>query len=374
MRIRTLQKDETNIIKGFSILCIMIHNLLHWGEPLKGKENEFYFISDNIYCFFNAFAEHPIDSLNIIFSYLGHFGVQLFIFISGFGLAMSMMSNPKKYGNFIIDRLKKLYPLVIIAFIIQIMIIAIAHYRFINIAELRSFAYKSIFIHTLIPNEGLNINGPLWFLGLIFQLYLLFPFIFKLIGKYKTKAFICICLISYAIIYAFLYTDILPENLFIMQNFPGHLPEFALGILFAYSKDKKVNWIWFFIAIATFCLGNFFKAFYPLTFLSITYIVICIYLFIKKENRINTTDKILIFFGNISMTLFATHSSIRWPLFIINNEYNNAGYTILVLMIYIASAVIIAIGAKAIYTYIIDLFARIFKNRTERLTAGKQSQ
>ncbi|MBQ1652379.1 MAG: hypothetical protein II060_01195, partial [Bacteroidales bacterium] len=68
MKIRALQKDDTNIIKGIGILCIIIHNLLHWGQPLNGKENEFYFVSDNVFCFFNAFVEHPAETLNIIFS------------------------------------------------------------------------------------------------------------------------------------------------------------------------------------------------------------------------------------------------------------------------------------------------------------------
>ena len=359
MKIRALQKEDTNIIKGIGILCIIIHNLLHWGQPLNGKENEFYFASDNVLCFFNAFAEHPAESLNIIFSYLGHFGVQLFIFISGLGLAMSMIANPRKYGSFIFDRLKKLYPLVIIAFIFYIMFTAIAFYRIINIDELKGFAYKFLFIHTLIPGEGLTLNGPLWFLGLILQLYLLFPLLFKLIGKYKTKAFVCICLISYAIVYACIYTKILPENLSVMQNFPGHLPEFALGILFAYSKDKKVNWIWFVIALAIFCLGNFYKVFYPFTFLCITYIFISIFLFIKKEGKFNFFDKFLVFFGSLSMTLFATHGCIRWPFVVIAGNYNNAGWTFVVVLIYIVSAIIIALGAKAMYQWMIDVFSKI---------------
>lgn len=358
MTIRALTKNDTNILKGIGILCIIIHNFLHWYQPLNTKENEFYFVKENVFSFLNAFVEHPAESVNIFFSYLGHFGVQLFIFISGVGLAMSMMAQPKRYGQFIFDRIKKLYPLVIVAFVFHFLFAAVAYYHFMTWEEIKCFIYKFLFVHTLIPGEGLSLNGPLWFLGLILQLYLLFPLLFKLISKYKTKAFLFICIISYAIVYACMYTKILPENLYILQNFPGHLPEFSLGILFACSKGKKINWIWFVVAITAFCLGNFYEALFPLTFLSITYIVICIYMLAKKKETINIIDKFLIFFGNISMVLFATHSQIRWPFVEIGNKMSNAGYTFAIVLIYVASAVLIALGAKVFYQKLVELFSK----------------
>ena len=359
MEYRKLTKEDTSILKGIGILCIIMHNLLHWATPLNSKENEFWFVPENIFSFFNAFKDYPADSFNIFFSYLGHFGVQLFIFISGYGLAMSMINNHKKYFQFIKDRLIKLYPLVIVAFVFYFIISIVAYYHVVEWEECRSFIYKFLFVHTLIPNEGMNHNGPLWFLGLIFQLYLLFPIVFKLIQKYGFKAFAIICLISYSIIYSCIYTDILPEGILIMQNFPGHLPEFALGIYIATSKNKCYNWIAFILAIIAFCAGNFYKAAYPLTFISITYITIFLYMLATKRGHINAFSKILIYIGNLSMVIFATHSQLRWPFVSIITKVNNPWYTLMLLAFFIITAIIIALGAKVLYQWLVDIFSKI---------------
>ena len=47
---------------------------------------------------------------NELFSF---YGWQLFLLVSGFGLAVSMMNQPKSWGAFVLDRLKKLYPLLL---------------------------------------------------------------------------------------------------------------------------------------------------------------------------------------------------------------------------------------------------------------------
>ncbi|MBR5983589.1 MAG: acyltransferase [Bacteroidales bacterium] len=359
MEYRKLSKDDTSILKGIGILCIIMHNFLHWANPLNGKENEFWFIPENIFSFFNAFKDYPADSFNIFFSYLGHFGVQIFIFISGYGLAMSMINNHKKYFQFIKDRLIKLYPLIIIAFVFHFMFTIIANYHVLEWKDFRSFIYKFLFIHTLIPNEGMSQNGPLWFLGLIFQLYLLFPLIFKLIHKYGFKAFVIICTVSYAITYSCIYTHILPEGIFIMQNFPGHLPEFALGIYIATSRNKCFNWIAFILAIIAFCAGNFYKAAYPLTFLSITYITICIYTMATKRGHINAFSKALMFVGNLSMVIFATHSQLRWPFVSITISANNPWYTLMLLAFFIIFAIIISLAAKVIYQWLVEKFSKV---------------
>ena len=359
MKYKVLTKEDTSILKGIGILCIIMHNFFHWGQPLNGKENEFLFNPDNIFCFFRAFAEYPADSFNIFFSYLGHFGVQLFIFISGYGLAKSMLSKPQKYLPFIADRLKKIYPLIIIAYIFHFLFAIIAYGHVLEWKENLSFIYKFLFVHTLVPNEALSLNGPLWFLGFIFQMYLIFPLLFKLIQKYGAKAFAAIGIISYAIVYSCLYVDILPQGISVMQNFPGHLPEFALGILFATSSKKINNWILLIISIIVFCAGNFYKAAYPLTFISLTYIIICLYMLVSREKHTNIASKSLIFMGNLSMVVFATHSQLRWPFVSLAINASNPWYTIAMLLLFLASAIIVALAAKVMYQRMIDLLSKI---------------
>ncbi len=366
MTIRNLTKSDTLVLKGIAILSILMHNLLHWTEPLNSKENEFWFIKTNVYSFFQAFSDSPWDFFNIIMSYLGHYGVQMFIFISGFGLALSISNKPKTYGTFILDRLKKIYPLVIIAFVFYFFSTIIMNYRLVTLQEMRSFGYKFLFIHTFIPKEGLSVCGPWWFFGLIMQLYLLFPLIYKLIIRYNIKAFLIICLISYSLIYLEQFSDIFPNDFFILQNFPGHLPEFCLGILFVNNKGKKIHPILFFVALAIFCLGNFYKGFFPLTFLCISYVIICAYTKITEWSKGKIFGKgFFEFFGSLSMVLFATHGEFRWQFAAMALEQNNAGYTTLMLILFLITAVLIALSANVVYKKILALLQSKEKKRSE---------
>ncbi|MBQ4205355.1 MAG: acyltransferase family protein, partial [Bacteroidales bacterium] len=101
-------KRDTSIIKGFGILCIVLHNYFHWIAPSPG-ENEFDFSPDRVTKLFTLLSEKTGEFVNLLFSYFGHYGVELFVFISGFGLAISMMDHQRTAESFIVSRLKKLY-------------------------------------------------------------------------------------------------------------------------------------------------------------------------------------------------------------------------------------------------------------------------
>ena len=80
-------------MKGYAIICIALHNLLHLKE-LTGfvMENENSFDVQNTYDFFNAIKSLNVSIIGQIFSFLGWVGVPVFLFISGLGLM-------KKYQN-----------------------------------------------------------------------------------------------------------------------------------------------------------------------------------------------------------------------------------------------------------------------------------
>src|SRR5690606_878218 len=78
-------KNDTNIIKGLGILMIMFHNFFHLIKPMIG-ENEFEFSADNFKRFIHFTSSDPFNLFRFASSYLGHYGVQLFIFISSYGL------------------------------------------------------------------------------------------------------------------------------------------------------------------------------------------------------------------------------------------------------------------------------------------------
>ena len=171
LSLNSYTKRDTDIIKGFAILCIVFHNYFHWLAPSPG-ENEFDFSPSRVHNFFDLLGQQPGEFVNILFSYFGHYGVQLFVMVSGFGLTLSMLRREQGWGEFVINRLKKLYPLLITGVVVCLLGCLVMNGRLFNQGEWREIGYKFLFIHTLIPNSGLSINGPWWFFGLIFQFLL----------------------------------------------------------------------------------------------------------------------------------------------------------------------------------------------------------
>lgn len=352
MRIKELTKDDSLIIKGLAILAIVLHNIFRWVDPSTG-ENEFGFYINCISNFANLITSQPKEFINIIFSFLGHYGVQLFILISGYGLTKSMLAKPQCWLAFMGNRLKKIYPLLILA----ILGFIIANYFIDNQLPTNKNWYeiglKLLFVHTLTPDEGLTLCGPWWFFGLIVQLYILFPILLNLTQRHGTKILAGTALLSYIWILTAIYCYDKPGNsLLAMQNAPGHLPEFCFGIWLALAP-RKINRLWLIPAITVFCLGNFFEPFYPFTFLAVSVIFVIGYNDIKgfiAKHRI--LERPLTFVGSISMFLFAVHGFLRQP-FIDWANNSSAIFKIIMALAFLAASIAAALALRPLYRLIL---------------------
>jgi peptidoglycan/LPS O-acetylase OafA/YrhL len=226
--------------------------------------------------------------------------------------------------------------------------------------------YKLLFIQTMRSGSGLSLSGPWWFFGLIFQLYILFPLIFKIIEKHRIKAFITICFVSYAWTYISQYVYRPDANVWLLQNAPGHLPEFALGILIALSPGKKIHYIWGILSLFLFSLGNFYKPFFPLTFLTATILVYwgsskMIPLILSKTRMLK---KVLLYYGSISMALFAVHGQLRPPFITISGE--TFWGRLCGSLLFLIAATAISILANMLYKWLTGKIVSIsFKRKTE---------
>lgn len=363
LSLNSYTKRDTNIIKGFAILCIVLHNYFHWLVPSPG-ENEFDFSPARVHSLFDLLGQQPGEFVNILFSYFGHYGVQLFVMISGFGLTLSMLRREQGWGEFVINRLKKLYPLLITGVVVCLLGCLVMNGRLFNQGEWREIGYKFLFIHTLIPNSGLSINGPWWFFGLIFQLYLLYPLLFRCMKKWKWQTFLVVCAISYGLIFLFREYLNLHHGTILMQNAPGHLPEFCLGMVLAFSKDKKIHWLWLVLAIALFVWGNFTPGFYPFTFLSLCVItVFATQAWKAKTGRWKKVFRfpfsVLHYFGGISMTLFIVHGYFRTPVLKWANTLTGAWGHLASGLLFFLLVWGIALAAKPLYQWLQGLFEKI---------------
>ena len=74
-------------MRGIAIMAIMLHNYCHWLN-FAVKENEYQFHSDRAAAFWQSLTT-PDGMLPIqLLSFLGHYGVPVFLFLSGYGLVL----------------------------------------------------------------------------------------------------------------------------------------------------------------------------------------------------------------------------------------------------------------------------------------------
>lgn len=311
----TFTKQDTLLYKGIGILLIVIHNYLHWQKGF-GIENEDHFNANNVQVFLhNLYPVVWTDTFSAIFGFLGHYGVQIFIFFSAYGLSIQF-SNSKlnfSYPKYLFTRLKKLYFLLFFGVISFLIFYFLIHGKFYGkIYTIKQLFYLSTSISNFSHSTLYSMFvGPFWFFGLMVQLYIIFPLIYFFNKKYGSLLSI---LLSFVLIYSLYYLD-LNTSFSLFGTIIGHLPEVILGIYFALNPNKKTSIYILPISVIVFCLSQFNLYFFPTSFLAITIILI----FIIENIKLYFNSfwlNVFYYFGSISMTLFVVNGFFRLvPLF-----------------------------------------------------------
>ena len=164
---------------------------------------------------------------------------------------------------------------------------------------LRNLSYETLFLQI----------GPWWYFSLAIQLYLIFPVLYGIVERRKAKGFLWLLGGGYAAIYALWpVTERLGIPMF--GNFLGHIPEFAFGIYLAMDRNFSVTGKLLLAALAVFVLSCFFKVFFPLSFLSVTVLLLasCSPL-LKNDSKAYVRP--LVFIGRMSMFMFVINAMLR---------------------------------------------------------------
>lgn len=195
----------TNELKGFAILGVLF---AHIGYVLA---------SDNRFL-------HPI-------SVYGGIGVNIFLFLSGYGLAFSSNKKPLTVLEFYKKRLPKLFlPLWIILTTFLLLDFFLLQKTY-PLEEIKN-AYLGLFPRA---DVAININSPLWYFTPIFFYYLIFPFLFIKNRLYLTS------LAIFAVTYLILEHYKLPVDKDIPTFYKLHTLAFPLGVLFAHLTQNPHN-------------------------------------------------------------------------------------------------------------------------------------
>ena len=163
--------SESQAMRGVAILCIMFHNFLHLVLPTV--ENEFSYSKLRTEIFVDSLAAQPAWALADVMSFLGWYGVAVFIFLSGYGLVRKYECGNERdlpLWGFTKNRWLKLVKLMLIPMVTFAVVWSCFKGEIFPIEKLLQQL-------ALVGNIAFPASiqpGVYWFFGLIFQLYVLY--------------------------------------------------------------------------------------------------------------------------------------------------------------------------------------------------------
>lgn len=265
--------NNRKCLMGFAIICIMYcHNSISIGSAWALSKQ------------------------------IAQFGVDLFFFLSGYGLCQSYMNNPKGFYR---RRIIRIFPTYLLIILPYMCFLIIRHTPISTV--IWEFSLISYYTDGVLTE---------WYIASILLLYLLFPVLFKLIQR--KMVFYLLCIIAFGIaLYVSYGTLGCPENISIVSGtLIVRIPIFITGIYFRINdnaKNRNRTIVHILILIATLlciiiCRYKIEKywtimrvLFYPLTIS--TSIILS-----QILNSINNTyKKPLILFGSITLELYLIH-------------------------------------------------------------------
>lgn len=283
----------TNELKGLAILMIIFS---HMG----------YFLSDS-----NLFL-YPL-------SVGGGIGVNLFFFLSGYGLSVSAFNKGCSIINFYKDRLMKL----IIPLWIVLTLILFSDYLILS----RTYYFDEI-LHSFlgyfpIADLSSSINSPLWFITPIIFYYLIFPLIFN--KKFLYISGILLAFFSYILLFNSQIGNFLVSgkilNKDLLTLYQIHFAAFPLGMTAAdlifnkkIFRNIKFNpliqglLVFSVLIIISYLSINSFVGIDKIKeqFVSLIVSLLMVFLFVYKNIKIT----LLSLFGIYSYEIYLVH----WPI------------------------------------------------------------
>lgn len=272
-----LSRRETTVLRGLAIGLIIIHNFCHW-LPRCVDENEYTWAISRIQRYVHYIQDGGPHLILNFFSHYGHYGVALFLFLSGYGLvkkyeaASPKVECPNRAESSPLGRIRG--GLEALSFLLhhalklwQLMIPAL-----IALWTLKSFYaggwnwHADAVVQLLTFTVNLNphrplILGPWWWFSLMMQFYILYRLVLYRRGKAVLLTTVVACL---ALQFWATYQSLgqLHNSSCIMTylhyNFPCSVLPFALGLWTArYGADWLFHPLTAVLALAVVIAGSY---------------------------------------------------------------------------------------------------------------------
>ena len=302
-----INREDCFVLRGLAILCIFVHNYCHL-LPNTARENEFYFDVDND----SYFISHIFTSDFVIqlFSYLGHLGVPVFVFLTGYGLAQKYECSPvmvetrcfiwRHYRKFFFPILGGMLSFFVVFWLIYGYLWNDCWHTFImQITMTGNFA--------LHPNNLIK-PGPYWYFGLTMQLYIIY-----ILFVYHRSINLIFMFVAGSIVLLFFVQSKHYSLIWIKYNSLGWLLPYSIGLWVARRKIKlnfkKIQFICagFISSILIFIFGRNYYLWLLIPLLSVISFI-CICSFLQKGGLLYN---VAFFLGRISLYIFVVHPIVR---------------------------------------------------------------
>ena len=238
-----LSRTESSALRGIAILGIILHNYCHF-LGFAVKENEYKFDTGRPMQFLDKLFSLDSDLFIHFFSFLGHYGVPIFLFISGYGLVKKYEAQPQQPasakeaspsgtfgGAFIKKHFLKLFRLMIIGYLLFIGVYLLRHsdgaqvYSWDHVLTQLTMTINFLYFdpdHIIKP-------GPYWFFGLMLQLYALYILV---IHRWRSM-WLLLALALGSVVLEACFAGCQDWLNYVRYNFIGGLLPFCMGVWMA---------------------------------------------------------------------------------------------------------------------------------------------
>lgn len=227
MKQELLSRAECTAMRGIAILAIVLHNYCHFIGKIV-KENEYQFFTSNNDRLWHVLT-NPDELLPVhLLSYFGHYGVPVFLFLSGFGL-VKKYEHGDRVANlpFVRYNYLKLLRMLIVGFSLFIIVDMLTPGRF-QFHWYNVVAQLAMYINVLPEPDRIIWPGIYWFFGLMIQLYIIYRLLLYRRNSWWVVGLIAICWALQA------FCDPEGETLNRLRyNSIGGMLPFGLGIIVA---------------------------------------------------------------------------------------------------------------------------------------------
>ena len=299
-----LDRRDSAILKALAIISIVLHNFCHAISP--AQQNEFTFDGARFAALVHTLRQ-PELALQALFSFYGHFGVQVFIFLSAYGLTMSHWDTGESWWRFVSGRAKKLYPAFGLVVVPWFTVACIQHGTALVFKTIGlQIALMLVGLSAFLPGAGLPPIGPWWFIAFIVQFYALWPLLRRFVRRFGGWGLVLLPVASMIVVH--LANPLLARwQINLLETPLGRMPSICMGIAAARYGLRIPLWLAA-VALPTFLLASRYVFFWRLATSSA--LVLCLWAYMRMRNplrRVPWLERL----GECSLIIFLVNGIVR---------------------------------------------------------------